>query len=275
MKLSQTLIIVILTVLLIGAIGWACIERNKRTDREKDLQSVEVLTNPAAPEVKRFTDSLKQNHATFDNTDNVVDGKTVAVSKPLLDTIAKMSNIKPGQVTNWQQVAMTTEAKLLKAQKTVDSLRRVTYRYKDQYVDLGYTPGNPADTTDRGTFNFSYNAVLSSTEYKSGGKILGVQVFQPHIYTDIYSNDPRTTINGYKTFRINKDRPVYGLSLDLLARHKFGNKKQGEDKIEPSTEPGLGLKFNAGRTTFTGDTYFNPRTNNFSHEVGTRISIFK
>lgn len=275
MKISQTLITVILTVLLIAAIAWALMERQSKEVEKATRTTEAVLKDPTAPLVDRFKDSLKQNHAVFNNTDNVVNGKVVAVSKELIDTIAKASNIKPSQITNWQQVATTTEAKLLKAERAVDSLRRVTYFYKDQYVRLGYTPGNPADTTDRGTFDFSYNAVLSNTEYKTGGKIFGLQVFQPKIYTDIYSNDPRTTINGYRTFRVYKETTPYGLSLDAVGRYTFGNKREGEAKQDPTAEVGLGLKFNAGRTTFTGDSYFNPKTSAFTHQVGTRISIFK
>lgn len=266
MKIKPTVIIVILTALLICAIAWALNERLNKSTAEKDLDNNKVLADPTAPEVGMFKDSLGQNHSVFKTTENKVNGKPVLVPKGIIDTISKMSNIKPSEITNWQQVATTTKAELLKAQRAVDSLQRVTYYYKDQYLKLAYRPGNPADTTDKGTFDFQYDAQLTTTEYKRGGKLLGVQLFAPDYYTDVYSSDPRTTINGLRSFRVQQSPKTLGLRIQAITRYRFDIK---------GIEIGLGAQFDAGRVSIIGDSYYNPTSSQVNHEVGARYSIFK
>jgi hypothetical protein len=255
-----------LVVLLACAVTFAIREHNSKEAAELLLSSKKVLTDPTAQSVKEFTDSLRQNHNTFDNTSNVVGGKELAISPTLLDTVAKISNIKPEQITNWQQVATTTKAELLKAERKVDSLQRVTFFYKDRYLKLAYRPGNPLDTTDKGSFDFNYNADLTITQYTTRGKVLGLPIGAKRSFTDIYSNDPRTTIMGFKTFRVQQKAQVLGFRVQAITAYSF---RRG------LLQMGLGSQFDVGRLSIIGSYYYSPQEDNFSPSIGARYDIFR
>lgn len=265
-KNYQPLIIAALVLLLACSVTWAIRERGQKEIAQTIIEPSKVLKDPTAPTVKQFVDSLKQNHNTFDNTKNVVGGKEVAVSPTLVDTIARMSNIKSDQITDWKQIAMKTEGRALKAERMVDSLQRETFFYKDRYLQLVYRRGNPADTTDKGTFEFSYDADLSITQYATRGKILGLPIGSKKMYTDIYSNDPRTTIKGYKTFRVEQRQPQYGFRLQAVTDYSTRN-----DELMF----GLGAQFDFGRFSVTGTQFYSPKQNNFRPNFGARFDLIR
>lgn len=262
----QPLIIAILAFLLACSITWAIRERGEKQIAQTISEPSKVLKDPTAPSVKEFVDSAKQNHNTFDNTKNIVGGKEVAVSKGLVDTVAKMSNIKPDQITDWKQIAMKTEGRALKAERMVDSLQRETFFYKDRYLQLAYRRGNPADTTDKGTFDFKYDADLSVTQYTERGRILGLPIGSRKMYTDIYSNDPRTTIRGFKTFRVQQSQPHYGFRLQAGADYSLRRKL---------LQFGLGAQFDIDRFSIIGTYYYSPQENNFSPNIGARYDLIR
>jgi len=262
----QPYIIAGLVVLLACAVTWAIRERGAKEIAKTISEPSKVLKDPTAPSVDQFIDSLKQNHNTFDNTKNVVGGKEVAVSKTLVDTIARLSGIKPDQITDWKQIATQTEGRALKAERMVDSLQRETFFYKDKYLQLAFRRGNPADTTDKGTFDFKYDADLNVTQYTTRGKILGLPIGAKKSYTDIYSSDPRTTIKGLKTFTVEQKQPHYGFRLQLVTNYSFRRN---------ALQFGLGAQVDINRFSIVGTQYYNPVENNFSPNIGARFDLIR
>lgn len=265
-KNHQPIIIAVLSLLLVCSITWAIRERGAKEIAKSISDPDKVLSNPVAPSVKQFVDSLKQNHNTFENTTNVVNGKEVAVSKGLVDTISKMSNIKPDQITDWKQIAVRSEGRALRAERMVDSLQRETFFYKDRFLQLVYRRGNPADTTDKGSFDFTYDADLSVTQYSQRGKILGLPIGARKMFTDIYSNDPRTTIRGFRTFRVEQKQPQYGFRLQAVT----GYSTRSNELLM-----GMGGQLDFGRLSITGAHLYSPKEKNFRPTFGARFDIIR
>jgi hypothetical protein len=265
-KNYQPLIIAGLALLLACSLTWAIRERGAKKIAQTIAEPSKVLKDPTAPTVKDFVDSLKQNHKTFNNTSNVVGGKEVAISKGLVDTISKMSNIKPDQITEWKQIITRTEGRALRAERKVDSLQRETFFYKDKYLQLAYRRGNPADTTDKGTFDFLYDADLSVTQFSTRGKILGFPIGSRKLYTDIYSNDPRTTIRGLKTFRVETMQPKSGIRFQLVTNYSFGR---------ANLQFGLGSQVDLGRLSIVGTYYYSPAEKLFNPNIGARYDLIR
>lgn len=254
-----------LFVLLCGAITWAVVERNKKVEAQQQANTAAVLSKPDAKVDAKFVDKLQQQHVTFNTTANQIGGKIVAVSKPLLDSIAGLSNVKASDITDWKQINASTEARALKAEKQVDSLKKTIYFiYKDKYVNIAYHPADSTDTT--GTFDFKYDASLTATSYIKRTKFLGLPIGPVNSYTDIYSNDPRTTINGLKTFSVKEQQPFFGLRIQAGGSYSF---RQKTYLFGPAAQLYL------DRFSVTGTYYYSPIDNRFSPSIGARYDIFR
>lgn len=267
MKISTTTLILI--ALLAGAVIWALCERSGKSTAKNALKQTEVLQDPVAPITKKFTDSLKQNHSSFDVSANKIDGKLVAVSKSIVDSVAGLSGVKPSQVTNWQEIAMTSKAELLQAKRTVDSLQNVVYSYEGQYISLTYRPNKPNDTT-AGVFGYKYNAKVTATTYTEGLRLLGAPIGFQRSLTDIYGNDPNMTINGLRTLQIEQRKQPISLNAYAFTNYLFADK---------DVQVGLGAQIDVGRVSFNGGCYYN--TNDFNTLkkpkpfAGAKLNLFK
>lgn len=264
MKITKTLIICILTGLSILALLWASRERYYRKAAEQVITQTgeaERLARPELKKIREFKDSINQNHSVFEKPENKIDGKIVAVSKSVIDTIAQLSGIDKGNITNWQQINVRTEGKLLQAQKKIDSLEQAVFFYKDKSIEISFTPKD-----SNGTFDYLYNAKINITDSKKGGKIFGAQIFQPKYYTDIFSDDPRMKINGYKSISIEQKQKPHGIKVDAVAKYEF---QTGDASF------GAGARFDLGRAMITLDNYYIPQTKSFYQEAGARFSVFK
>ncbi len=267
MKIST--VSLILVVLLAGAIIWALCERSSKSTAKNALKQTEVIRDPVAPLTKKFTDSLKQNHSSFNVSANKIDGKLVAVSKSVVDSIAGLSGVKPSQVTNWQEIAMTSKAELLQAKKTVDSLQSVVFTYENPYIKLSYTPKKEGDTT-AGVFGYKYDAKITATTYTEGLRFLGAPVGFQQSLTDIYGNDPNMTINGLRTLQIQQRKQSLSLNVYTFTNYLF------EDK---DMQFGAGAQIDVGRLSFNGGYYYNASGFNTLKRpkpfAGVRLNLFK
>lgn len=269
MKINITTLILI--ALLIGSVIWAFSERSARTTIASSTKQDSVLNNPTAQKTGEHVDEKGSKHSTFDVTANKIDDKLVAVSKSVVDTIAKLSNVKPSQVTDWQEVAITSEAKYLKAQKTVDSLKQVVYTYKGQYISLLYRP-NTGDTTVNidGTFDYKYNAKVTTVKGATGLRLLGIPVGTQRQFADVSGDDTNMTINGLRTLQIVPNEQPIKLNAYAFANYLFTDK---------DIQIGAGAQIDVGRLNLNGGYYYN--TADFSSVkrpkpfAGAKYSFFK
>lgn len=267
MKISTSTLILI--VLFAGAVIWALCERNSKQAAKAQAKQSAVLKDPVAPLTKQFKDSLQQNHSAFDVSANKIDGKLVAVSKSVVDSVAQLSGIKPEQVTNWQEIAMTSKAELLQAKRTVDSLKTVVFTYENPYIRLSYTPKKEGDTA-AGVFGYKYNAKITATTYTDGLRFLGAPLGFQRSLTDIYGNDPNMTINGLRTLQIEQKKQPLSLNVYAFSNYLFADK---------DLQAGIGAQIDVGRLSINGGYYYN--TNDFNTLkkpkpfAGAKLSLFK
>jgi len=247
MKINLTSII--LFVLLCFAVFWILKERDNKPDTAAIAKQKEVLKNPEAPAVGKHTDEKGQHHGSFDVSANKVDGKLVAVSPSIVDTISRLSNVKPSQVTDWQAIAITSRAELLKASRKIDSLNNVVYEYKGKYISLSYRPGKiQTDTVDAGLFGYRYDAIISRTDYTQGLRLLGIPVGFQQSIADIYGDDPNMTINGLRSLKIEAKKQNFGLNGYAFANYLFSDKDM---------QIGAGAQIDLGRLSLNGGYYYN------------------
>lgn len=272
MKITSTFIIVALCILLVGAVLWGFSERKARDNSETiSAKEVAALTNPEAPLVKKATDALNQKHSTFETTNNAVSKNTVAVSKSVLDTIAKLSGVDKTKITNWQEIAMTSQAKYLKAVEVIDSLKNVSAYYKGKYIELTYRlPLNPTDPNDKGSFDYKYNAKLNTVVTNTGVRFLGAPIGTQREFTDVFMDDTNATIDGLRSLRIKPNENPFNINGNIFSNYLF------EDK---SVIAGVQIKIQlTDRFSVNGGYYYN--TNSFELKkpkpfAGAQLNFFK
>lgn len=168
---------------------------------------------------------------------------------PFVDSVAKALDIKAKQVEDVTAITTETQAdQVAFLQKKVDSLQRVTYYYKDKYLQLAVKAGNPTDTLDKGSFDFKYNADLTIAQYWKRRKFLGIGLGAKQSYIDISSNDPRTTIMGLKKYTVAQKHPDWGLRIQAIQNYSF---------ISNSANTGIRAQFDLKHLSFTGGYYYN------------------
>jgi uncharacterized protein (UPF0333 family) len=169
--------------------------------------------------IARKVDQEGLSHVTIKEAEHIMPinkNDLIAISPGIRDTTAKAIarvGILEKQVESLTIINSTLLAENLKAKELINENGIKTYAYKDKFVDLTYTPSNGIDTLDKGSFDFRYNADLNITQYWKREWFLGAK----HSYIDIYSNDPRTTVNGVKRLKFEQRAPNFGLRIQAAA----------------------------------------------------------
>lgn len=185
--------------------------------------------------------------------------KEPAVSPGLIDTVSQAIGILKKQVQELTVVNTKMRAELLLAEKVING-KEVVYEYRDKWADIKFRP--PADSISKGTFDLSYNADLTIAQYWKRKWILGAK----RSYIDIYSNDPRTTIQSVKKLTVEQRQPLLGLRLQGVAET---NLRRAE------TLAGPGLQFDIGRFSFKGAYMYNFKEENWHPILQSRFDLIR
>lgn len=254
-------------MLFIAASLYACNEHKKRLLAEKTTRNIVASTQPALIQktIKEYRDSANRNHTVIENVPTVKE--TLDKLMPFVDSVSKALDVKPKQVESVIVVPTETQAKQVAfMQKKVDSLQRLTYYYKDKYLQLAIRSGNPADTTDKGDFDFKYNAELAISQYWKRRKFLGIGLGAKQSYIDISSDDPRTTIMGVKKYTVKQKQPSFGLRVQAIQNYSF---------ISNSASTGLRASFDLRHLSFTGGYYYNWQLRQWRPSVSVGYDIIR
>ncbi len=267
-KLTKIMIGVFAFVLVaLGVALYIVASENKKLSQKEPEKVTEQSIR--AEVVKKFIDSAGKQHTTF-STGNPFTKKEIrdgVVNKPLLDTISRALDIKSAQVVSYMRISQTSEARALKAERTVDSLKRVVYRYKNQYISVAYRQADATDTVNpSGTFDYKYSADIKVTQYTKRKKFLGLPIGSNANYIDISSTDPNATVNGLSTFTVKQNTPSFGLRVQGLTSYNFGTS---------TISPGLGIQFDFKRWSATGAYYYNPGVDKIRPTVGLRYDLVR
>lgn len=235
-------------------------------DRElKAINKEKPVSEPAkkAAVVKTSTDSEGRKHTTFDGEHNKVtkaDLKSGTEVKATLDTVAMALDIQRKQIQEWQRIAITSQARALRAKEELDSIKKKSkYTYRNSWIQLGYEPGD-YDTTSHsfkpGTFDYKYNVGLTHTQYNKRGRTL----------IDVFANDTNAVISGMDRYTIKPKPPYFNAKVKAESLYYT-------PRNELSSGAKLHLEF--GKTTVSGGMYFNYMTGQWEQQYGVGLFLFK
>lgn len=214
--------------------------------------------------ISRKVDEFGLKHVTIAEAENILPKELindVAVGPGILDTTAMALGIMKDQIQSLTIINSSLIASNLKAEKHLDSLKREYYTYNDKYVSLKF---KPAETLNRdASFDFKYNATLNNVQYwKRKFPIIGAK----KSFIDIWSDDPRTTINGVDRLKIEQREPQFGLRLQLRSIYGLTSQK---------LYAGPGLSFDFNRYNILGYSYYNLTDNRWQYAIGFNYDLIR
>ncbi|GAA4341584.1 hypothetical protein GCM10023149_53970 [Mucilaginibacter gynuensis] len=266
---SNTGFKIAIAVLFVALIGSGCYIYYQGKDlkyAQSENTKSQATVKQAATIINRYIDTAGRKHVVVEDDENKLKNNWyqngTAISGGLIDTVAQALNIARKQLQEITQVATVTKYEKLKAERKYDSLQRLTYYYKDKYLQLAYRPARPGDTTDNGQFDFAYNDSLHVVQYWKRKWLLGAK----KSYVDIFSSDPRTTVNGVKRLVVEQKEPTFGLRVQAVSNYSFSRKL---------LNVGPGLQFDFKRFSLVGTYYYDVDANQWRPSIGARYDLIR
>lgn len=264
----------VLFLVIIGLSYSLYCENQEKNIVKAEVTEKEKLVETAGALVEAYKDKTNVEHSKYKIpapvTQNVLSGGTAVISKPLLDSILNIVNkngIKPKQLEAWYRIAMSSEARALKAEVKVDSLKRVvSYYYNSKYLNMTFTPPMLGDTTSQGTFGYRYNTLLDITQFSERNKFLGLRIGANESYVDIANQDTNATVNGLRSILVKTERSKFELSMPTVALY---NTHIGQVTVGQ----GLGIRY--GKLSVVGAYAYNVSTRKTAPYVGFGINWLK
>ncbi len=172
------------------------------------------------PHVDTFIDALGRSHSTHQPAEAIARRTAEEVVnnslRPILDSVSEsFSNKHIGQGTEIQGVRDSVRHLV----RTLDSQRRITRIYKDQYLTLLVRDPAPDDTTDKGKFDFTYYAELNFLNYSRRKDYFGMPIGRREFFTEITSADPRMKISGQDKLTIQRHMPALGFRIQSMSTY--------------------------------------------------------
>ena len=225
-------------------------------------------TKAEAKIIARKVDQQGLEHVIAEAAGKILPRSTAkaAVSVGILDTSAMAIGILKKQIENLTVISTRLMAENLKAHQALDAYNKPVYKYSDKNLQAEFKPGDPADTTDKGSFNFIYDADLTITQYWKRNRVLGLPIGTKNSYIDIYSNDPRATIKGLKRLTVKQNQPRLGLRVQGITSY---NIQRG------LILPGAGLQFDIGRFSVQGNYVYDAQEEYWIPSVTGRYDIVR
>lgn len=231
-------------------------------NKKEALQKKEIQTSATILGRKISKEGLER--VTIAAAENILPKgfiKDDEVRPDIVDTVASTLNINNKQVEAITIINTSLTAENLVLKKSIDSLKRVYYTYNDNFLAVKFKPADTIDTLP--TFDYKYNAKLNYVEYwKKKFPIIGAK----RSYIDIWSDDPRTTINGIDRLKIEQRQPQFGLRLQLRSIYSITSQK---------LFVGPGVSFDIKRYNILGYGYYNVMDRNWFQAVGVNYDLIR
>ncbi|MCT4127942.1 hypothetical protein CMT75_08910 [Elizabethkingia anophelis] len=204
--------------------------RQEYTSAEKEKQMTVLLTQGGNNKiVEKYTrDSI--THTVFNEKiiNNSTSEKIAALDRSYADSLQKALKISIDKIDQVTKVNGKLEAQLALISKQNDK-GQIVKSHKDKYLDLVYYP-------DTDSVKLAYDINLNEARYSQRKWLLGAK----QNFINVYSDDPRVTINGLKSFRL-KEKPPNRFGIGLSAG--YGLAKDGTT-IKAAPYFGIGLNYN-------------------------------
>lgn len=231
-------------------------------NREDSLIRKQVQTSAAI--ISRKIGKFGLKHVTLTEGGGILSQElvnVVAVSAGILDTTAMALDILKNKIEYITGINNTLEAKNISVEKHLDSLKREIYSYNDKFVSLKI---KPSDTLNKpSSLDFKYNAKLTYVqEFRKRFPLIGAK----RSYINIWSDDPRTTINGTNRLEIEQREPQFGLRIQLRSIYSLTSQKMFI---------GPGLSFDLKRYNLLGYSYYSISDRRWIYAVGVNYDLIR
>jgi hypothetical protein len=161
--------------------------------------------------IARKVDRDGANHVIVETTNNILPDNLKETEgmydKAFVDSLTRNIDAKDKEITSLTQISQSLVGKNLQATAALDSANKKVFEYSDKNFYLSYTP--TTDSLKAGKFDYRYNQNLNIVEYNKKKWIFGVD----RIYTDISSDDPKSTINGVRKISIKRTTKDFAMKL--------------------------------------------------------------
>lgn len=227
----KTVIKIIIALILLCAGWYASRLFSKAKEFVKPSPIAEVATKRIQTEAAKIKDDVDKNgleHTILKMTKEIDQSAVDKVKADLLDTVAAL-NIERDKLKQITVIAATLSIKAQRLEKKITELA-TTYSHFDDHFRLSVNV--PKDSLQSPTFDAGYDADLITTQYNKGNWLTGNST-----YLDIYSNDPRFTIKGARTFTVKQNRPFFDMNLQAISEYNF---RTNTFAAGPSLNIGLG-----------------------------------
>lgn len=264
-EIIKTILIgfLLLTTLVFGCKYYSCRPNYVMLPHTPQLDSIVAFVPPTTT----YHDTQGVQHTVINSAVNtIIEGEKTEQAKKIEPIITKLAedlmisakNINSS--TTISTITSATEVEFLK--REIDSLKRITYFYRDKYLTLAVHPVSLDDTIDEPTFDFSYNADLNITQYTKRKWFLGTK----ESFTDISSTDPRTSIKGVRTFTVKQKEPTFGLRIQAVA---------GYNMASANFFAGPSLRFDIKNMSFRALYSYNNYTKRWSPTIAGEYNLIK
>lgn len=230
--MKTTTKVIIALVILIGIMSWY---NGYLRDKVNEKQIINSIPEPAKKTIEtqaiKIADEVDKNgmkHAVLKMVKEIDPSVLNKIKADLLDTVAAL-NIERDKLKQITVIATTLSIKAQRLEKKITELA-TTYSHFDDHFRLSVNV--PKDSLQSPTFDAGYDAYLITTQYNKGNWLTGNSA-----YMDIYSNDPRFTIKGARTFTVKQNRPFFDMNIQAISEY---NLRTNTFAAGPSLNIGLG-----------------------------------
>lgn len=229
-------LIVVALFISLGAIGYLSYKLFLERKKPKVvLVENSQLINEAKTEAKIISQNIDKkgfNRTVAERKEAIISNGDISklpISQSVFDSL-RLDNIDKGK--RLQQATLINarlEILAVRAIKKIDSLKKVTFNYKDDFFNVSFNPDSLG-----GVFDIRGNIKLIQQDYKKRKNI-----FSPyHYYTDILTADSRITINGLQQLTLTQNKPKkFGIGLQAGYFYSVEN-----ERFSPSL--GVGISYN-------------------------------
>lgn len=243
-------IILVLSAALAGCLVYIFWPRDQ--DPVPVLPSIAIAGPADAQVLHQYIDSAGSQHVVINADVNEIQRSELnraaapiaQLIKAKMDSVAAAMDVKLKNLNGYTAVVFSASADSVRIlRRTVDSLKRQTFYYRDKYLALTFRAGSLSDSLTASNFDFSYNVDLRTVDYDRRDKLLGLRVGRRRYFTDISSSDPRVRIKGVEKFTIARRAPAFGLRVQALASYNFTTRNYAAGA---GVRLDVGDRFNAG-----------------------------
>lgn len=251
----KNLIIAALLFLFFVSLLYAC---NKDKEVKKLQSDREVIEKLVYAEAKVITGSISKYKDRYivEETPR----KEVKTIIDVSDTAALAIEILKKQIISLTEQTDIIKSEKKEALKRVDSLHRRVFFFKDEFLKLAVR--HSVDSVDNGELiHFKYNADLIIDQYSKRKK-----PFAPKKYfIDIYSKDPRITINSVKKLSIEREvMPKFRIQSSMVYNLDFN-----------TITPGIIGRFEIKRVSLSGSYMYSPVRDKWFTAIGFNYDLIR